>query len=1136
MQERIIRLGPGGTFVEPSSINARQGGHPNRVRTQLFSWSTWLPRSIGHEFTNVVNWYLLVVIIVSALVPGLHINWKLSGIMFAVSLLSIAFKDLYEDHRRSPLDAEVNSTPCWKFSATGTQCTTRDKLVVGDLVHAAQGESFPADVVLIGHPLDQTVYIEGANLDGEGGWKARTSPDNAFKTARQSYAARLQEPVPIDAVPKTSTDASRLIAKPNKEATLMAQCIFSGGFTLFMDGPSDEPWHCKGTLSTGSSCVDITDRNFVPKGCVLHGCPWVLGIITYAGVDTKSRIIDRIPRLKKSALHKYVDYCMSVTVFILALISYTFCFVSSLLGHVDPLNFLRWIALLQPALPFFLRAAEEFYRFLMTTVSLPKSQMSCEDAITNKFVRIKTTRVITDLGQLGHVFVDKTGTLTYNNMRLARVNLPGGRDPGNFHSGSDCIEDFASEGSRAVANLIRADPCELTDKERLERENSVQAFLGMALCHNLNVQHKNGIVTYIGPSAEEIAFAVSARAAGITFHRRGPESGGSDFITVTIQGPRQYKRRYRVVATFPFDSMKKRMTIVVQNMDDKEDIACITKGADCAVERILTDGEFSPVEKRFIHTQAGSGNRTMAFTHRTLSREFLRNWETAYIAAKAASDERKLTELVDDIEKGHSCSCLIALMDQIQNGVTEAIETIQKTGVKFWMVTGDKTETAISVAYQCGAIPKDSEVLRFDVAMEIKGLNGSDKMAAALAAEQWLMRQVSGSDSGNDGHRTLVFDGNSLNSVLNTKSACQSLCELASTCTACICARMDPKQKETLVEMLRDFDSDALILAIGDGANDVPMIASADVGVGVAVSSEGDAEACQRCDVQVPKFSCLVPLMMTHGMHSYKRVAMFVMLFVHKSFMGIFPLIFVSCVRSLRIPDKPVLVPLIEAMWVVHSTLIMFVPLSEDFLVPAKNTVDPSLYKVGKANAYFNGAIYSSWVFHGCVDGAIGSIVPFLSLSAIFTVHSDYFISAGAMSTFIYYLITFFHLACYTPSRPSQSCTWVKYVPHAVAGGFTYIPSFVGVVVGNSAVGDIFDIYSVFCTQQAFYTFLLTTLVICIVRLILWIVAGLFCKGWCRCCCRFCGPRSRKRTEPAGEIEFAVPIFGGAHSPLLQMD
>lgn len=52
------------------------------------------------------------------------------------------------------------------------------------------------------------------------------------------------------------------------------------------------------------------------------------------------------------------------------------------------------------------------------------------------------------------------------------------------------------------------------------------------------------------------------------------------------------------------------------------------------------------------------------------------------------------------------------LFDIFQDGVPETIETLRKAGINFWMLTGDKQNTAIQIALSCNFISPGSSDLR----------------------------------------------------------------------------------------------------------------------------------------------------------------------------------------------------------------------------------------------------------------------------------------------------------------------------------------------------------------------------------------------------------------------------------------
>lgn len=57
--------------------------------------------------------------------------------------------------------------------------------------------------------------------------------------------------------------------------------------------------------------------------------------------------------------------------------------------------------------------------------------------------------------------------------------------------------------------------------------------------------------------------------------------------------------------------------------------------------------------------------------------------------------------------------------------------------------------------------------------------------------------------------------------------------KIADKCDAVVACRVSPEQKSDVVKLVRSSKPSAITLAIGDGANDVNMITTAHVGVGI---------------------------------------------------------------------------------------------------------------------------------------------------------------------------------------------------------------------------------------------------------------------------------------------------------------
>lgn len=81
--------------------------------------------------------------------------------------------------------------------------------------------------------------------------------------------------------------------------------------------------------------------------------------------------------------------------------------------------------------------------------------------------------------------------------------------------------------------------------------------------------------------------------------------------------------------------------------------------------------------------------------------------------------------------------------------------------------------------------------------------------------------------------------------------------------------RVSPLQKALVVKLVKK-NKKALLLAIGDGANDVSMIQAAHIGVGIS-GLEG-LQAARSADVAISQFRFLKKLLLVHGTWSYQRL------------------------------------------------------------------------------------------------------------------------------------------------------------------------------------------------------------------------------------------------------------------------
>ncbi|PXF39998.1 putative phospholipid-transporting ATPase IIB [Gracilariopsis chorda] len=164
-----------------------------------------------------------------------------------------------------------------------------------------------------------------------------------------------------------------------------------------------------------------------------------------------------------------------------------------------------------------------------------------------------------------------------------------------------------------------------------------------------------------------------------------------------------------------------------------------------------------------------------------------------------------------DVEHDMNVLALTGVEDKLQPNVLETLEKLRHAGIRVWMLTGDKVETATCISNSSRLAQRYQGIFR------VTGLKTRNEASRALSR----FRRQAGSD-------VLVVDGSSLQILLNMFP--EEFIELAATAPAAVACRCSPTQKATVVELLKKH-LNKRVAVIGDGGNDVGMIQQAHAGI-----------------------------------------------------------------------------------------------------------------------------------------------------------------------------------------------------------------------------------------------------------------------------------------------------------------
>ncbi|XP_056234700.1 phospholipid-transporting ATPase VA [Seriola aureovittata] len=417
---------------------------------------------------------------------------------------------------------------------------------------------------------------------------------------------------------------------------------------------------------------------------------------------------------------------------------------------------------------------------------------------------------------------------------------------------------------------------------------------------------------YEAESPDEAALVYAARAYKCSLVGRLPDQ-------VTVELPHLGKLSFELLHTLGFDSTRKRMSVVVRHpLTDQ--ITVYTKGADSVIMDLITPPNTGNSKgkrqkkiiyrtQNYLNLYAADGLRTLCIAKKTLSKDEYACWLQRHLEAETAIQGREelLFESALRLETNLQLLGATGIEDRLQDGVPETIASLRKAGLQIWVLTGDKQETAVNIAYACKLLDPEEEILT---------LNADSQEACALLLEESLhyiqakflcsstdqttkafhanfppfeIYPSSSPSSSSSSHTVpfmvhrlgLVIDGRTLAYALD-KSLEDKFLAVARSCRSVLCCRSTPLQKSMVVKLVRN-KLKVMTLAIGDGANDVSMIQVADVGVGI--SGQEGMQAVMASDFALPRFRYLQKLLLVHGHWCYSRLANMILYFFYKNAM-----------------------------------------------------------------------------------------------------------------------------------------------------------------------------------------------------------------------------------------------------------
>ncbi|XP_062873840.1 phospholipid-transporting ATPase ID [Trichomycterus rosablanca] len=943
----------------------------NGIKTSKYNVLTFLPLNLFEQFQRIANAYFLCLLVLQVIPAISSLSWFTTVVPLALVLIITAVKDAIDDIHRHRSDRQVNNRKAEVLIDGELRSEKWMNVKVGDIIKLQNNQFVTADLLLLSssEPLN-LVYIETAELDGETNLKVKQA----------------------------------LTVTGDMGGSIEALAAFKG--EVCCEPPNNRLDRFSGTLVWKGHKHPLDNQSVLLRGCTLRNTAWCFGLVLFAGPETKLMQNCGKSTFKRTSIDRLMNVLVLFIFGFLVLMCVILAVGHGIWEHFERrfttfipreknvgasfsafLTFWSYIIILNTVVPISLYVSMEVIRLGNSYYINWDRKMYHERSDTPAEAR--TTTLNEELGQISYVFSDKTGTLTQNIMNFTKCTISG-------KTYGDVIDHYTGQRLEISEDMLPvdftfnrlADPkFQFYDAALLEAVKlgtpQVHAFFRLlALCHTVMPGETNNELVYQAQSPDEGALVTAARNFGFVFRSRSPES-----LCVEELGE---ERSYHLLAILDFNNVRKRMSVIVRSPEGKLSLYC--KGADTIIyERLHTScSKLMEVTTEHLNEFAGEGLRTLVLAYKDLDEQYFSEWKQRHHEASTALDQReeKLNDLYEEIEKDLQLIGATAIEDKLQDGVPQTIEQLAKANIKIWVLTGDKQETAENIGYSCNLLREEMDDIfivsaKSHDAVRKELRNARAKMSPNSGEDaSFISESILGNepkvvhDENVNGEYGLVISGHSLVYALDSSMELEFL-RTACMCKTVICCRVTPLQKAQVVELVKKYKR-AVTLAIGDGANDVSMIKTAHIGVGI--SGQEGMQAVLSSDFSFAQFRYLQRLLLVHGRWSYLRMCKFLRYFFYKNFTFTFVHFWYAffCGFSAQTVYDQGFIALYNLMYT--ALPVLGLGLFDQDVNEGWSLEFPQLYRPGQLSMFFNKGTFMKCALHSCYSSLVLFFVPYAAL------------------------------------------------------------------------------------------------------------------------------------------------------------
>ena len=843
----------------------------NKEENNKYNLITFIPIVLFNQFKQFGNFFYLIMSI-TQFFPELKVGFLFTYISPLAFVVFVSMsKELYDDINRRIQDKKTNSSKITVLVSSpnkkGVETIEKNAsdLLVGDIIEIKKNTRVPADIIVLktfNEANDNQAFIRTDQLDGETDWKLRKAPG----ITQQMSELQL------------FTSDSYAECEPPSKLIYNFQGVIN---CRTEEGPKREPLNLENTMWASTVVASMK----------------VIGIVIYTGKETRARMNSSTPKMKIGILdlelnrsNMYLFCIMFILAFILASAK---GFDSKFIFTVG-----KYIILFCAIIPISLRVNLDVSKTYFSYV------INRDKSIPETIARNST--IPEELGRISYVFSDKTGTLTKNEMVFKKIAMETEQfSEDNFNDLKAIIEGECRDNDAPLLDLINIEQklIEGSLSNEIIGEGSMNEGLGlekkrskkfrrqrnkiirdtitsMVLCNNVTPvidEEDPTQVSYQASSPDEVALVKFAETLNMRLIGRTDKE-------IKIKDPTDQIEEFEVLANFPFSSDTKRMGIILKNKKHGH-IIYYLKGAENVMMKFVKNEYISYISEN-AENLATKGLRTLVLSQKLISQDDYNKWNKEYQEALTSMENRqeKIANVVSKLENNMDFLCVTGVEDLLQDEVATTIDNLRNAGMKVWMLTGDKVETATCISISAGIKAKNHKIYTIRNDEFSHESIAQDVIELKNKFNEYIKKN-------NIENHIFIIDGDTLDLALKNCEA--EFFTTSMQAPSVVCCRCSPTQKRIIVKTIKKY-TDARTAAVGDGGNDVAMIQEADVGIGI-VGKEG-LQASLAADYSIKEFKSLSVLLLWWGRISYKNTSTMANFIMHRGLIISFNQFMFSCI------------------------------------------------------------------------------------------------------------------------------------------------------------------------------------------------------------------------------------------------